>query len=249
MSRLFEMIIVSTGGMSAGGVLLRLVLAVLSVFALLHLLSLWGTRYGDQNTTSKSLFLSLVLHACFGLGWVTVADSYPRRVIGTSPEAEQTPITIVNAEDVVPQSGTNKLPIFHSGPATNDLSMSRDPRGLSLVDRDEPIDEVESPQLEKGPDTNVAPDLPDFLTETDEQAPGLEPSVASLPSAAAANPLIAEDPATESRPDVVARPVAKNHQSTHRKCGRRGFETGISTRNFVKSDALRGRWNLDDVAL
>lgn len=235
MSRLFEMIMVSTGGMTAGGVLLRLVLVVMSVFALLHLLSLWGTRYGDQNTTSKSLFLSLVLHACFGLGWVTVSESYPRRLVGTEPDEKPSPIIIVDAEDVAPESGANKLPIFHSGPATNDLSMSRDPRGLSRTDLGESLEEVASPQMDKGPETSVAPDLPDFVAETEQPAPGLEKSVASLPSAAAASSLIVDDPTAESRPEVVARPVARKTinrptESVGDAVARPAFQRGISSK-------------------
>jgi len=235
MSRLFEIIMASTGGMTAGGVLLRLSLVVMSVFALLHLLSLWGTRYGDQNTTSKSLFLSLVLHACFGLGWVTVSESQSRRQVGTAVESETSPILIVESDDVAPESGTNKLPVFHAGPATNDLSMSRDPRGLSRSDIGESLEEVEAPQMDKGPETNVAPDLPDFVAETEEQAPGLEKSVASLPSAAAANSLIVDDPTAESRPDVVPRIAARKTidrptESVGDAVARPAFQRGVSSK-------------------
>ena len=209
MSRLLEMIMVSTGGMTAGGVMLRLTLAILSMFATVHLLSLWGTRYGDHNTTSKSFFLSLVLHACFGLGWVTVADSYPHRSVGSEPETLQTPITFIDAEDVAPETGTNKLPVFHAGPATNDGSISRDRQDLTRIDRDESIEDLQSPSIDKGPQTNVAPDLPEFTAETEEQAPGLESSAASPPASAASSPLMIDEPTIEARPEVVAMPAAR----------------------------------------
>ena len=73
-NRLLDMIFQSTSELTTSGMLLRLALAVSSVFALVHLLSLWGTRYGDNNTLSKSFFLSLVFHCCLGLGWATVAE-------------------------------------------------------------------------------------------------------------------------------------------------------------------------------
>ena len=79
--KLIEMIIRSTGGTeSLGGVALRVgTWPACSVIALVLLIRLWGTRYGDNNTLAKSFFLSLVLHGCFGLGWATVIESYPRR--------------------------------------------------------------------------------------------------------------------------------------------------------------------------
>lgn len=77
-TRLFEMVMSSTGGLSTGGLLLRIGLVACSVFAVVHLISLWGTRYGDNNTLSKSFFLSLMLHGCFGLGWATVAENSSR---------------------------------------------------------------------------------------------------------------------------------------------------------------------------
>ncbi len=133
-TRLLEMILVSTGGMTTGGVLLRLALAALSVFATVHLFSLWGTRYGDHNTSAKSFFLSLVLHGCFGLGWVTVAESYPRRPVGVETESElQIPITLVDQEDFAPRDGANRLPIFHEGVTKIESPLTRDPRNASRM--------------------------------------------------------------------------------------------------------------------
>ena len=233
-SRLFEMIMVSTGGMTAGGVFVRLALAAMSVFATVHLLSLWGTRYGDHNTTSKSFFLSLVLHACFGLGWVTVADSYPRRAVRSEPEVVQTPITFIDAEDVAPEQGTNKLPIFHSGIPTTDGSLARDPRGMARTDKDEMVEDVESPQMDKTPESNVAPDLPDFVSQNEEQAPGLEQSAASLPAAAASSTVTIEEPLAEARPEVAAKPASRKSISrspaSNEAISRPAFQRGPSSK-------------------
>ncbi|WP_397568078.1 hypothetical protein [Schlesneria sp. T3-172] len=204
-TRLLEILIASTAGMNASGVLLRVVLAALSIFATVHLFSLWGTRYGDQNTLGKSLFLSLVLHACFCMGWVTVADSYPKTPTKRQGDTVQTPITFIDADDAARDEGTNPLPIFNQGVSTQDPLIARDPRTMSRVERDELAAEIESPELDKAPETVIAPEIPDFTAFTEESAPGLEQSSASPPAAAAASSeFMLDEPTSESRPEATS---------------------------------------------
>ena len=205
-TRLIEIVMASTGGMTLGGLFLRLALVALSVFATIHLFSLWGTRYGDNNTSAKSFFLSLVLHCCFGLGWVTVAETYPRRAIGTDPSEAQTPITFGDKEDVSPREGTSKLPVFNVGQPTTDGSWTRDPHGMSRVDRDDETSDAEATRVDLTsiPENIVAPDVPAFTAELDEQAPGLEQSTASMAQSAASNLVALDDPSPEARPEAVA---------------------------------------------
>ncbi len=205
-TRLLEIVMASTGGMTLGGLFLRLALVALSIFATIHLFSLWGTRYGDNNTSAKSFFLSLVLHCCFGLGWATVAETYPRRAIGTDPAEAQTPITFIDTEDVAPREGTSKLPVFNAGQPTNDGSWTRDPRGKSRVDRDDETSDAEATRVDltSNPENSVAPDVPAFAAEMDEQAPGLVQSTASIAQPAASSLGALDDPLPEARPETVA---------------------------------------------
>ena len=205
-TRLIEIVMASTGGMTLGGLFLRLSLVALSVFATIHLFSLWGTRYGDNNTSAKSFFLSLVLHCCFGLGWVTVAETYPRRAIGTDPAEAQTPITFLDSEDVAPREGTSKLPVFNAGQPTNDGSWTRDPRGKSRVDRDDETSDTDATKVDLSsiPEIIVAPDVPTFDAEMDEQAPGLVQSTASMAQLSASSRVALDDPSPEARPEATA---------------------------------------------
>ena len=204
-TRLIEIVMASTGGMTLGGLLLRLALVALSAFATIHLFSLWGTRYGDNNTSAKSFFLSLVLHCCFGLGWVTVAETYPRRSIGTEPSVVQTPITFIDTEDVAPREGTSKLPVFNVGQPTADGSWARDPRGMSRVDRDDEVSDGDATQIDltSTPDSSVAPDVPTFAAQMDEQPPGLEQSTASFAPSIASSPMALDEPSPEARPEAA----------------------------------------------
>ena len=74
-SQLMELVSHSIGDWTASGLMLKAALIACSVFATVQLLSMLGTRYGDANTTSKSFFLSLIVHCCLGLGWATIVHS------------------------------------------------------------------------------------------------------------------------------------------------------------------------------
>jgi len=254
-TRLLEMISVSTGGMTAGGVVLRLALAALSVFATVHLFSLWGTRYGDHNTSAKSFFLSLVLHGCFGLGWVTVAESYPRRPVGEPNEPElQIPITFVDQEDAAPRDGSNRLPIFHEGVTKIESPLTRDIRNASRMNRDDLIEEMTSPQRDTVPETTVAPELPEFLDQSQESAPVLEQSIGSTPTVASSTARTFDEPTAQSRPEAgvkranrtaISRPAAADELAT-----RPEFQRGISSQSTPHLDEgvsmmLPSEYNLD----
>jgi Prenyltransferase and squalene oxidase repeat len=235
-TRLIEIVMASTGGMTIGGLFLRLALVALSVFATIHLFSLWGTRYGDNNTSAKSFFLSLVLHCCFGLGWVTVAETYPRRAIGTDPSEAHTPITFVDTEDVAPRQGTSKLPVFSVGQPTNDGSWTRDPRGKSRVDRDDESSDAEATRVDLTsiPENSVAPDVPTFAAEMDEQAPGLEQSTASMAQSSASSRFALDDPSPEARPELAmpAKSVRTSisRSATNESNARPDFQRGMSSK-------------------
>lgn len=213
-TRLFDLFLSGAGEMSASGLMLRIALAACSMFAMIHLLSLWGTRYGDNHTLSKSFFLSLVFHGCFCLGWATVAESYPRQPAGTESFDDRTPITFADAEDVAPEIGTNKLPVWHSGPAAPGGSLSRDLKNSIRTDRDDGfVPDVESPQIDKAPEMIAGPDMPAFTSQIEEQAPDLEQSTVNSPNSPAsiaANQMPLEQSRPEAQPEVApSRPAAR----------------------------------------
>ncbi len=207
-TRLIEMIVTSAGELSASGMLLRLSLAAISMFAMVHLLSLWGTRYGDNNTVSKSFFLSLVLHGVACLGWATVAESYPKRSISTESPEVQIPITFVDTVDQAPQPGKNKLPIFESGLASKDLPLLRDPHQLTRSDRDHEVPDVDSPQWDKAPEAKLLPDMPDFASQAEDQASELESPTVAMSRSVASSTMLADQPALEARPEISAKATA-----------------------------------------
>jgi hypothetical protein len=236
-TRLFEMIVSSTGELSTGTVMLRIALVATSMFAMVHLLSLWATRYGDHHTTAKSFFLSLLLHGCFGLGWATVAETYPRHPAGTEPEVDHTPITFRGTDDIAPVEGKNKLPVWQSGPSATGSMLPGDARNVTRVERDNITPEIISPEVDKAPEMKVAPDVPDFVAQREEQPPDLEASNASAPQAAASTPVMVEQPSLEARPEVtpptaaranVSRPVVAM-EATPRPAFKRGAATRSTT--------------------
>ena len=202
-NRLLDMIFQSTSELTTSGLLLRLALAVSSVFALVHLLSLWGTRYGDNNTLSKSFFLSLVFHCCLGLGWATVAENYPQRPIGDGTVMIDTPITFVDDVDSSPVEGTNKLPIFQSGPSSSGVPLTRDTRSSTRLDSKSEMAEVAAPQRDKTPETKVIPDLPNVSPQVEEQSPQIEHTTDNIPMSAASSQASIDQPALEARPEIT----------------------------------------------
>lgn len=204
-TQLFEMIMRSTGGLSLGGIAVRAGLASLSVIALVLLIRLWGTRYGDNNTLAKSLFLSIMLHGCFGLGWATVAESYPRTSGQVEMAMNQEPLTFVGTIDSAPTEGKNKLPIFNSGPSTMERPLTRDTRTLNRIDATMPEDEIDTPQIDSSPKSNVIQELPSLVTQTEEQAPDLQQSPDNVPKSAVSSPMSVEQPLLEARPEVTSR--------------------------------------------
>ena len=253
-TRLFEMFMNSMNEMSTSGIILRVALVVCSMFATIHLLSLWGTRYGDHHTMSKSLFLSIVLHGCFCLGWATVAESYPRRSIGTEPEAVPIPITFADSDDSAPEPGTGKLPVWHSGASAHRrlCGCHETPGSLTRQDRDSVTPDVESPQVDKAPEMTVEPDLPEFATQAEENGPDLEQSSVDSPKSVASNPMAVEQPTQEARPEVSLLMGCERTQNEYfapGRCHRGHSASGIHSRHVVTNQRLCRRRCVNDVAI
>lgn len=59
---------------SLATLLLHALLIACSLFVMVQLFALWGTRWGDHGSMAKSFGLSLLIHLCLGLGWVSVVQ-------------------------------------------------------------------------------------------------------------------------------------------------------------------------------
>lgn len=231
--RLFDLIVQSAGELSTGSLLLRCALVATSIFAVVHLISLWGTRYGDRYTLAQSLFLSLLLHGCLGLGWATVSEAYPKRMIGTEPNTTvQTPINLVESTDSAPVIGKNKLPIFRSGPTESGVSIAKDVRTTTRINGELAEDPIDTPERNKTPEMSVAEEIPVFQAPVEEKLPDLEPTVDSQVKAEVTTPM------TIDQPELEARPETSTKTSTARTSGMRPSNTIESaTRSQIQKGA------------
>ena len=203
LSRLFELVTQSTSEWTTSGLLLRAALVTCSVFATVQLLSMLGTRYGDNNTTSKSFFLSLVLHCCFGLGWATAVQTYSRQeTVPGEPDMPRVRITVMSArEDSSPESGSGDKPIWTKSIVRTERQMSR----IERID-DEPSP-VEEPVVDKAPSkTVIPPDAPDLPSNPDAPpAPPTQQAIAeSNPKTMALPSASIDQPVVEARPEATA---------------------------------------------
>ena len=197
-TRLWDLVLQHTSHLSTGELVLRIALIACSLFASVQLLSLWATHYGDHNATSKSFFLSLLLHCCFALGWATVVDSMPRQsMAGGAPDKPPVHITMIGDENTT-ESGLAARPMWNSSERL-DAELTR----MQRPDQDLPP--VETPDVEKAPAPVANVETPDIATRPDEPAPTPAQQTVASSAASVARPATEiEQPVTEARPEVRA---------------------------------------------
>ena len=214
-SRLWELLVENTGQLTTGGLILRAALICCSVFATVQLLSMLATRYGDHHATSKSFFLSLLLHCCFALGWASAVGPRPRPA---APGPVQASVSIKMLSTGGTAQGLSGLQNGWGAKEIPEAVLTRFSRPLpELPELDLPESET-SPAAP--PQTQEVPILP-----TNIQPPQAAPQqelVESLPSAAARPSTEIDQPTPESRPEVntaessrqkVARAVSSAEQA------------------------------------
>ena len=198
-SRFWDLVSHNISTMSTGGMVLRGALILCSLFATIQLLSMWGTHYGDRNASSKSFFLSLLLHCCFGLGWATAIENMPKTSLPEG-EADASPVRVtLTSEEDASEPGTSSRPVWSSSTQRLESQMTR----MQRVEQE--MASVEDPTVEKAPAAEpiapVAadlPDRPDMPVETPSQL-----SVASSVAATAARQSREiDDPTPEARPET-----------------------------------------------
>lgn len=181
-SRLWNVILHSTAHLTTGELILRTSLICCSIFAMIQLLSMLATHYGDRNCTSKSLFLSLLLHCCFGLGWATVVDNMPRSSADPESPQQAIKVTMSHGTDSTTEHGMSLHTTWNS-------SQPLDAELTRMQRRETERETPEMPSLEKTPTVDpVVPVAPDLKSQPDEAAPAPSQSIASNASAAPARP-------------------------------------------------------------
>lgn len=197
------------GDITTSGIAIRIALVCCSIFAVVQLFSLWGTKYGDHHTLSKSLFLSLVLHGCLGLGWATVAQNLPKQVsvVDNGPGTINVPISFVNDTDSAPTIGKNDMPVFVKGPSRDGPFTREAHNPTRFMDSETTIAEIANPQINETPTVDDIREIPDFASLPQETAPDLDRSdvEASRSPADGPNTLDQQPIIPESKPRNVTR--------------------------------------------
>ncbi len=242
-SQLMELVSHSIGDWTASGLLLKAALIACSVFATVQLLSMLGTRYGDANTTSKSFFLSLIVHCCLGLGWATIVhSSVPAVVVQGDPELPRVKLTVLGKEDVSPEVGTSRTPAW-------DKSIERTERVMSRLERpDQEPAPVEQPVVEQvPPEQTVPPDMPDLASRPDEPPvlPTQQSAVDSQTRRSAIPSVSIEQPLVQARPEassatLAARQAIRRDSSSAETAARVEPQRGASERMapFMENGAV-----------
>lgn len=209
-SRFWDLVSHNIMSMSTGGMILRGALILCSLFATIQLLSMWGTHYGDHNASSKSFFLSLLLHCCFGLGWATVIENLPASPL---PEGEVNAIPVrvtLTSEEDASEPGTSSRPVWNSSTQRVDSNLTR----MQRVDQE--VAAVEDPTVEKAPTAEpivpVTPDLP-ARPETPVEAPSQQSVAASVAAIAARQSRELDEPTPEARPETRSVASATRQQT------------------------------------
>lgn len=164
--RLCNPVIQNAGQLTTGELILRAALACCSLFAVVQLLSMLATHYGDRNCTSKSFFLSLLLHCCFALGWATVVDSMPRQAeVAGEPETPSVRVTLTRGDDAANEQGTSRA-TWNSVTSPPAAELTR----IRRADQEPSIEDLPTVK-ETAVVTPVVPETPELAANLDAPAP------------------------------------------------------------------------------
>lgn len=154
--------------------IVRLCLVACTVIAVAQLLTMWGTRWGDRQRLGKSLLLSVLVHLCLALSWVTAVEAN-RMTAGTDPEPETERVNLKLADqplEQMPQSREKSLqtlesvevPFERRAPERSVSELASSPQVSPEPIRPKPPTAIESPRFEMEvarPDVPQRSELPD----------------------------------------------------------------------------------------
>ena len=137
------------------------------LFASVHLVTMFVTRWGDQRATSKSLIFSIILHVACGTGiWATMKDVKSEPVVEKKKKPPKPPPTLVVRFDGIDTFETKKAgntPLFRKLPPTKQLAMTRrETLPHSLQNLPQPKRRANKPDQPRLDDPNIRsnPNLP-----------------------------------------------------------------------------------------
>jgi hypothetical protein len=193
-------------------VLLRGGLVGCSLFASIQLLTMLSTRWGERNAMAKSLFLSVLVHLCLGLGWATAVRS---QQFLTDPPGDPAPIPIQNvlleSEDPISQPDDGTTPIWQRPLDQPEMQLSRAERDAVPVDDQPPepsdIDPVAPPLME-------IPQLAAAVADPQVQPEPAKREVAAVSPTEAAPLQDVAAPAPEAEARAEVRPQAPRARQT-----------------------------------
>ena len=189
--------------------IVRVGLVLCTLAAVDQLLTMMSTSWGDRHPIVKSFSLSVLVHLCLGLSWVSVVESNSV-VSNVEPELVVTPIQLTLTNDTASESWQNPSEVSgtHAGTA---VSFARRSQSRSTS---RPIDDehttfgtnrqsvsrpMESPSFKP---TVTASDIPDQVAMTSDRrvpAPVISEAV--------------DDPKPQSRPDATNGPLSRREIS------------------------------------
>lgn len=221
LSRLWNLFLENSSQLTAGEMILRASLIGCSLFALVQLLSMLATHYGDRNCMAKSFFLSLLLHCCVALGWATAVDNQQARRSGPPGESEPVPVRVTLTPDENSEAGgTEQASLPQSTLPQSSWSSSTQSSGMEVtrirrVGPDSSADEMPA-VTEYRPEPTVAPETPDFPSNVEDSTP--TPTQESVASTAVSAPARAateiDQPQPQARTESVnASPVSRQQMA------------------------------------
>jgi hypothetical protein len=180
-------------------------LVLCTVAAAAQLLTMMSTSWGDRHQIGKSFSLSVLVHLCLGLGWVSVVES-KSAVSSIEPELVETPIQLTLTHDSAAESWQTRSEISdaHEGTAlpftrrSQNRSSSRpiDDEPTTFADNRRPVSKpMESPSFTP---TVASSDVPDQVVMAKDRrvpAPVISGAV--------------DDPGPQSRPEVTRGPRSR----------------------------------------
>ncbi len=228
--------------------ILWLGLCVGLLFATVHLVTMLITRWGDHNTTSKSLIFSILVHVSCSLGLVAF---HPPVEPVPVPEKKEDRIQVrdlfVEGEEKTETKETGNTPVWEK---------LLDPvkQQLSRLERT-PLEPKPPESPERRPEETTQPDIdvPDLPSRPNEPivTPKPEDRAEQGPRVESAIPLKIDDPTAEARPDVqipsttnTRRPLARSGQ-VQTQSVRRAPVRGSIDRVTKQFDASRSLASID----
>lgn len=172
--------------------IVRVCLVACTIIAVAQLLTMWGTRWGDRQRLGKSLLLSVLVHLCLALSWVTAVEAN-RMTTGSDPEPETERVYLKLADqplEQTPPSRAKSLQTLESVEApferraqerpVNELASS--PQVSPEPIRPKPPAAMETPRFEM----EVArPDIPPRSELPDAQLAKIPVAATAIPDAEA----------------------------------------------------------------